>query len=83
MYTIESTLPLIIYAIYVPIIFVIYIAQVVIVLKNKRKAQFRSSYFTLFIIEAFTVLMHYFLKVFIIDKFRVLAHAWSPQSLTS
>ncbi|KAF8365775.1 hypothetical protein PRIPAC_83604 [Pristionchus pacificus] len=54
MYTIESTLPLIIYAIYVPIVFVIYLAQVIIVIKNKRKAQFRSSYFTLFIIEAFT-----------------------------
>ncbi|GMS98858.1 hypothetical protein PENTCL1PPCAC_21033, partial [Pristionchus entomophagus] len=53
MFTVESTVPLIIYTIYVPIIFVIYLAQAIIVLVNKRKAQFRSSYFTLFLIEAF------------------------------
>lgn len=64
MYTIESTLPLIIYAIYVPIVFVIYLAQVIIVIKNKRKAQFRSSYFTLFIIEAFTVILLSFFILF-------------------
>lgn len=49
------SLPLILYAVYVPIIFAIYLIQVIIVIVNKQKPQFRSSYFTLFIIEAFTV----------------------------
>ncbi|KAF8360068.1 hypothetical protein PRIPAC_95063 [Pristionchus pacificus] len=48
------TIPLVIYAIYVPSIFIIYLSQLIIVIVNKGKSQFRSSYFTLFIIEAFT-----------------------------
>lgn len=50
------TIPLVIYAIYVPSIFIIYLSQLIIVIVNKGKSQFRSSYFTLFIIEAFTVI---------------------------
>ncbi|GMR51855.1 hypothetical protein PMAYCL1PPCAC_22050, partial [Pristionchus mayeri] len=48
------SVPLIIYALYIPIIFVIYTIQVVIVITNKSKPQFRSSYFSLFIIEGVT-----------------------------
>lgn len=51
----NTTIPLIIYATYVPIVFVIYLVQVIIVIMNKKKQQFRSSYFTLFIIESLTV----------------------------
>ncbi|GMT26692.1 hypothetical protein PFISCL1PPCAC_17989, partial [Pristionchus fissidentatus] len=54
LFYINSIVPLIVYVIYVPILSIFYLAQVVIVIVNKRKPQFRSSYFTLFIVEAFT-----------------------------
>lgn len=55
MFTVESTLVLIAYILYVPILFAIYLAQVFIVIINKGKPQFSSSYYNLFLIQAITV----------------------------
>lgn len=51
----NSTVVLIIYVIYVPIIFAFYLVQVVVVIVNKHKPEFRSSYFSLFVVESLVV----------------------------